>query len=168
MVSGAFGVSITTFVGQNFGAQKYERIRRGTWICLFMDIGLVGSFSFLVVALREGILGIFSADPEVIRLGAYIMLWTVPFNVVLTPMEIFGGTMRGVGNSLLPTAITSVCICLFRVVWLFTVVQRFHTVEMLLAVYPVSWVLTAIVFSVVYMRGTWLRKHIPACGSEAV
>lgn len=160
MISGAFGVSITTFVGQNYGAHKFDRIRRGTWICLGMSFVMIGSLSVLIVFFRRWILGIFSADPEVIRIGAQIMLWTVPFNAVLTPMEIFGGAMRGVGNSLLPTSITSVCICLFRVVWLATVVSRFHTVEMLLVVYPLSWVLTSVMFTVVYLRGNWLRKRI--------
>jgi len=160
MISGAFGVSITTFVGQNFGAQKYDRIRKGVWICLGMSVTLIGGLSALIVIFRQWILGIFSADPEVIRLGAYIMLWTVPFNAILTPMEIFGGAMRGVGNSLLPTSITSICICVFRVIWLATVVRRFHTVEMLMVVYPVSWILTSLVFTVTYLRGNWLRSRI--------
>ena len=72
-------------------------------------------------------------------------------------MEIFGGAMRGVGNSLTPTMITGVCICLFRVIWLFTVVRMFHIVELLLVIYPVSWVLTAVAFFVVYLRGRWMR-----------
>lgn len=160
MISGAFGVSITTFVGQNFGAQKYDRIRKSVWICLGMSVTLIGSLAGVIVWLRHYILGIFSADPEVIRLGSYIMLWTVPFNCVLTPMEVFGGAMRGVGNSLLPTSITSVCICLFRVIWLATVVTRFHTVEMLMVVYPISWVLTSVVFTVVYLRGNWLKRSV--------
>ena len=166
MISGAFGVAITTFVGQNFGAQKYDRIRKGVWVCLGMCVAMIGSITATIVVFRRVILGIFTADPEVLRLGAYIMLWTVPFNVILTPMEIFGGAMRGTGNSLLPTAITGICICLFRVIWLFTLVTRWHTVEMLLVVYPVSWILTAVVFTVVYLRGNWLRKRIRACGLD--
>ena len=109
MVSGAFGVSITTFVGQNFGAQKYDRIRKGTWICLGMCVTMIGTLTAVIVLLRRQILGFFTADPQMLRIGAYIMLWTVPFNAILSPMEIFGGAMRGTGNSLLPTVITGVC-----------------------------------------------------------
>jgi len=166
MISGAFGVAITTFVGQNFGAQKFGRIRRGVWVCLAMCVATIGTITTAIVLFRRQILGIFTTDPEVLQIGVYIMLWTVPFNVVLTPMEIFGGAMRGTGNSLLPTAITSICICLFRVVWLATVVDRFHTVELLLMVYPLSWILTGIVFTVTYLRGNWLRNRIRACGME--
>lgn len=166
MISGAFGVSITTFVGQNFGAQKYDRIRKSVWVCLGMSVVLIGGLSALEIIFRTPILGIFSTDPEVIRLGAYVMLWTVPFNAVFMPVEVFAGAMRGTGYSLIPTAITSVCVCLFRVVWLMTVVVRFHTLETLLLCYPISWCLAAAVFFITYLRGNWLRKRIEICGLE--
>ena len=156
MISGAFGVAITTFVGQNYGAQKYDRIHKSIWICLGMSVALIGSLSALELTFRRFILGIFTADPEVIRLGAYVMLWVVPFNAVFMPVEIFAGAMRGTGYSVVPTAITSVCVCLFRVLWLLTVVSRFHTLEMLLLCYPISWALASITFYVVYRRGRWL------------
>ena len=166
MISGAFGVSITTFVGQNFGAQKYHRIHRGVWVCMGMSVALVGALSALVITFRHTILGIYTADPEVIRLGAYVMLWTVPFNFIFMPVEVFAGTMRGTGYSLMPTVITCVCVCLFRVVWIFTMVAKFHTIELLALCYPLSWVLCATVFFIVYLRGNWLKKRIEACGLE--
>lgn len=166
MVSGAFGVSITTFVGQNFGAQKYDRVRKSVWVCLGMSMSLIGCLSALEVIFRQVILGIFSADVEVIRLGAYVMLWTVPFNAIFMPVEIFGGAMRGTGYSLMPTAITSVCVCLFRVIWLMTVVKQWHMLETLLLCYPVSWCLAATVFLITYLRGNWLKKRIEECGME--
>lgn len=164
MISGAFGVSITTFVGQNFGAQKYDRIRKGVWVCMGMSVALIGVLSVLEVTFRSFILGIYTTDAEVIRVGAYVMLWTVPFNVVFMPVEVFAGTMRGTGYSVMPTVITCVCVCVFRVIWVFTVVAKFHTVEMLALCYPVSWILAATVFFITYLRGNWLRRRIAACG----
>ncbi len=158
MLSGAFGVAITTFVGQNYGAQKYDRIYKSVKICLGMGVTLVGLCSGVVIFFRHFILGIFSADPEVIRMGAWLMLWVVPFNVIFVPVEIFASAMRGTGYSVVPTAITCVCVCIFRVLWLFTVVQVFHTLEMLMLCYPISWVLADIAFAITYRRGKWLRK----------
>ena len=160
MLSGAFGVAITTFVGQNYGAQKYDRIYKSVKICLGMGIALIGSCSAVIILFRHVILGIFSADPEVIRLGAWLMLWVVPFNVIFVPVEIFAGAMRGTGYSAVPTAITCVCVCIFRVLWLFTVVQVFHTLEMLMLCYPISWILADIAFVITFRRGKWLRKQI--------
>ena len=164
MISGAFGVSITTFVGQNFGAQKYDRIRKSVWVCMGMSVALVGAISAVLVCFRSVILGIYSNDPEVIRMGASLMLWTVPFNFIFMPVEVFAGTMRGTGYSLAPTVITCLCVCVFRLAWLFIVVARFHVVQMLAVCYPLSWVLAAVVFYIVYLRGNWLRKRIEACG----
>ena len=157
MLSGALGVSITTFVGQNYGAQKYDRIFKSVRGCLGMGMLLIGFSSAVIILCRHFILGVFSADPEVIRLGAWLMLWVVPFNAIFVPVEVCAGAMRGTGYSAVPTAITSVCVCLFRVLWLFTVVQRFHTLEILMLCYPISWVLADIAFLVTYKRGKWLR-----------
>lgn len=166
MISGAFGVSITTFVGQNFGAQKYDRIRKSVWVCMGMSVVLVGTLSALVITFRHFILGIYTTDPEVIRVSAYVMLWTVPFNFIFMPVEVFAGTMRGTGYSLMPTVITCLCVCVFRVVWILTMVARFHTIELLALCYPLSWILAAVVFYIAYRRGTWLTKRIQECGLD--
>lgn len=166
MISGAFGVAITTFVGQNFGAQKYRRIRQGAWTCLAMSVALVGAVVAFILTFRTQILGIYTDNPEVIAVGSTIMLSIMPFNVIFMPIEVFAGTMRGVGNSLMPTLITGSCVCLFRVVWLMTVVQHWHTLRMLTLSYPISWILAAAVFIIVYFRGNWLSKRIAQCGME--
>lgn len=167
MLSGALGVAITTFVGQNFGARKYDRVHKSIRICLAMGISLIGLCSGLIIYFRHFILGIFTGDSEVIQLGAWLMLWVVPFNVIFVPVEIFAGAMRGTGYSLVPTAISSVCVCLFRVLWLFTVVSRFHTLEMLMLCYPISWILADIALLVTYLRGNWLKKQITVCGLQS-
>ena len=166
MISGAFGVSITTFVGQNFGAQKYDRIRQSVRVCLCMSIATQLVLSVLTLLLRKFILGIYTTDLDVIRVGAYAMLWIVPFNALFMFVEVFAGTMRGTGYSIMPTVITGVCICAFRVFWVLTAVARRHTIEMLCITYPLSWLLASLVFLVAYLRGTWLHKRIEICGME--
>ena len=166
MVSGAFGVSITTFVGQNFGAQKYSRIRQSVRVCLAMSIAVQLFLSCLTLTLREFILGIYTTDTEVIRVGAYAMLWIVPFNALFMFVEVFAGTMRGTGYSVMPTVITGTCVCAFRVLWVLTAVARHHTIEMLCITYPLSWLLASVVFLIAYLRGTWLHKRIEICGME--
>ena len=164
MVSGALGVAVTTFVGQNFGAQKYSRIRQSVWVCMGMGIAINGALAALELSYRAFLLGFFTTDPEVIRVGAYAMLWIVPFNVLFIPVEIFGATMRGTGYSVMPTVISCVCICCFRVLWVILAVGRLHTIEMLCVTYPLSWLLASTVFFVTYLRGNWLRKQIEING----
>ncbi len=162
MVSGAFGVSITTFVGQNFGAGKIDRIHKGVRVCLGLSVVTIGALAALETVFRATLLGIFTMDEAVIRAGCQIIALTVPFNPLFMPTEIFAGAMRGVGSSATPTAITGVCICLFRVLWLYTVVRRYHYVHMLALAYPVSWTLCMLTFTAVYLRGNWLKNRLSA------
>lgn len=166
MISGAFGVSITTFVGQNFGAQKYSRIRQGAWTCLALSIAMVCALNVTLLLFRSQILGIYTDNPEVIAVGSMVMLSIMPFEFLFMPIEVFAGTMRGVGNSLMPTLITGSCVCLFRVVWLMTAVRHWHSLKTLTLSYPLSWALAAAVFLVVYFKGNWLRRRIAQCGME--
>jgi len=169
MIVSAFGVSLTTFVGQNFGAQKYSRVRRSVWTCLGMCIPTVCLVTTLILSLRSWILGIYTTDTEVIRVGAYMMMFIVPFNVVFVFVECFSGAMRGTGYSAVPTFITCFFICVVRVLWIFFAVPRWHSLEMLLVIYPITWFMTAGAFFLVYLRGRWLKKRIAACnlGPEA-
>ena len=166
LVTGAFGVAITTFVGQNFGAQKYDRIRQSVRVCMAMGIVSVGLLSALELIFRVPILSIYTTDPEVIRVGAYAMLWIVPLNFLFIPVEVFSGAMRGTGYSIVPTVITCITACAFRVLWLVLVVSRWHTIEVLSICYPISWVLSATTFAAVYLKGTWLKKRIAECGMD--
>lgn len=159
MVSGALGVAVTTFVGQNFGAQKFDRIRQCVRICMGTGVVLFGTISTITILFRHFILGIYTTDTAVIQAGAYAMLFIVPFNFLFVPVEVFAGAMRGTGYSLVPTVITGICICLFRVIWIFTMVRWFHTIEVLAVAYPISWLLASCVFFAVYRRGKWLHPN---------
>ena len=163
-VNGAFGVAVTTFVGQNFGAQKYDRVRRSVWVCMGLGVAMVGGLSVLEFIFRHFLLGIFTTDPEVVRIGGEMMACIILFNVVFVPIEVFGGAMRGIGYALQPTVIMCVCICLLRVLWILLVVSRFHTITVLCMIFPISWILCAGIFLGVYLKGDWLRSRIAALG----
>ncbi len=163
-ISGAFGVSVTTFVGQNFGAQKYDRVRRSVWVCMGLSIAIVGSLSILEFSFRRFILGIYTTDQEVIAIGAEMMANIVLFNAIFMPIEVFAGTMRGTGYSLQPTLIMLTCVCAFRIFWVLLVVKRFHTISTLCMAYPISWILCAAVFYIFYLKGDWLHGRIKALG----
>ena len=162
MVLAAFGVAITTFVGQNYGAGKTDRIRRSVRVCSIMSLGVIVIMSALEVIFREPIISIYTTDPQVIQVGAYMMQFAVPFIFLFIPVEIFGGAMRGCGYSLVPTLITGTFACAFRILWVFFVVSRWHSLPVLIACYPISWLMCAAVFTAVYLRGKWLRTAAPA------
>ena len=158
------GLAITTFVGQNFGAQKYKRVRRSVWVSMAMSTGMVLACSLLILFFRRPILSIYTADRQVIETGAWVMLMILPFNFIFMPTEVFAGTMRGTGYTLIPTLITACFVCLFRILWVAFLLPAFHEIPVLAAVYPISWFLALILFTITYKRGTWLHKPIAQAG----
>lgn len=157
MVLAAFGVAITTFVGQNYGAGKIDRIKASVRVCCIMSAVCMILMSALEVIFRAPIISIYTADPQVIQVGSYMMQFAVPFIFLFVPVEILGGAMRGCGYSLVPTLITGFFICVFRSSWVLLVVSRWHSLIVLIACYPISWLLCAVIFIGVYLRDNWLR-----------
>ncbi len=164
MVVSAFGVAITTFVGQNFGAQKYDRVRKSVRVCMGMAIVTIGLLAVVTIVFGRPILGIFTGDPEVIDMGMKVVWYINPFYVMYVPIEVLSGAMRGTGDSVMPTIITCVGVCLLRVVWIFGVVSIWNSVMMLALAYGVTWTVTSTVFGIYYLQGGWLRKRIKAMG----
>ena len=161
MVMGAFGISVTTFVGQNFGAGKYDRVLRGTRVCLAMTVGTIFTLSVLEIVFAGPILRIFTGDAAVVELGAsFVRVWAPAYTAYVF-IEILSGAVRGVGEALPPMIITVFGVCVLRLVWIWGVLPLHRTPEMVAASYPVTWGITAVVFIIYYLRKNWLKRHIP-------
>ena len=146
MVSTAFGISITTFVGQNYGAGRTDRVRKSTRVCLIMDLAV--SFvlaSFLILA-REILFRLFTSDADVISIGCDMLLYITPWYIVYVFIEILGGSLRGRGNVIVPVVITLLGVCVLRIIWLAGVLKLSPTIHAIILSYPVTWVATALAF----------------------
>ena len=162
--SGAVGVALTTFVGQNFGAQKYQRVRRGTRVGagLLLVITLVCSVVFC--AFSYPLLRIFSSDPAVLEIGSRMVWGMSPYYFTFILIEIYSATIRGTGDSIKPMLLTCGGVCVLRVVWIFTVLPFHRTLDTLLLSYPITWALTSFLFLIYYRRGNWMRRQIAKYG----
>ena len=165
MMISAFGVSITTFAGQNFGARRYDRMRRSVRVCLGMAAGVTVFMSALILTVGRPMLGMFTDDAHVVETGMSIIRLIVPTWITYLCIEILSGAMRGAGDSLMPTLMTLAGVCLMRVFWVTVVVPRMHQLPVLLLSYPITWVITSAMFIVYYLRGRWLDRCIARQGS---
>ncbi len=164
MIMGAFGVSIMTFVGQNFGAQKYDRIRKSVRICLVMAFSIA---IFMSVALYFGgqyVYMLFTNDTEVIKRGMEILQLLVPCYATYVCIEILSGAIRGTGDAVVPMLMTCVGVCVLRVVWIFSAVPVWHTIQTVVFSYPLTWSITSLLFVGYYLQGGWLRRRIRLMG----
>ena len=159
MVSSAFGIAITTFVGQNFGAQKYERVHKGTKLCLALAFGAAFFFSIVFCLLRFPLLSLFTNDGDVLQIGAGVVLQMVPFYFLFVCIEILSGSIRGTGDSLIPMLLTCGGVCVLRVVWIFAVFPLHRTLGNIVLSYPVTWVITSVLFVIYYLKGGWMKRR---------
>ena len=160
MVMSAFGIAVTTFVGQNFGARCYDRVKRCTRIGLVMCMVSVVSLSTVVYVFGAPLLRFFTGDEAVVEIGVRFFRILAPSYFLFVVIEILSGAIRGVGEALQPMLITCVGVCGLRILWLLIAVPIWHTMEMVAMNYPVTWVITAVVFIIYYLRGKWLDRSI--------
>lgn len=164
MVMSAYGIAITTFVGQNFGAQKYGRVKRSIKVCLGMALGTTISLSILLLVFMEPLLRFFTGDEAVIEIGQRFFWVLAPSYFTYVFIEILSGAIRGAGEAFQPMVITCFGVCGLRILWLTVVVSIWHSMEMVAMNYPVTWVIAAIVFVIYYCRMNWLRRCIKRSG----
>lgn len=149
-----------SFIGQNYGAGQYDRVRRIFRICMAM--GLVGCFiaNMVFTLNNQFFLSFFSTDPEVLKYGAMRMEGVLICQFLACSYEISASALRGMGESMLPTLFTIFGTCVLRMVWVFLVAPFYKGFPELLQVYPLSWVLTGTMVLTAYFRYT--KKHCPS------
>ncbi|MBQ7723579.1 MAG: MATE family efflux transporter [Selenomonadaceae bacterium] len=149
-VVNAFGQAATTFVGQNYGAGNIQRCKRATWVSMGLSAIFMQTLCCIILFFAEEFLSLFNSDPEVIRLGVIRLWYIVLPELINVIMEGLSGALRGYGISMTPAVITLICVCGTRVIWVFTAFRHIPTYATLMAVYPISWFITAIFLIAAY------------------
>ena len=158
MMMNAFGIAITAFVGQNYGARQYARVKKSVRVWLAIAFG-ASIFLSLVIYLFGGLItGRFTDDPAVVLQSRDIIDFMVPYFVTYVCIEILSGALRGAGDSLRPMLMVCFGVCGVRVLWIMLLVPIFHTFNWVMASYPVSWALTSILFVIYYKKFSVLRN----------
>ncbi len=141
----AFQQTAVNFVGQNVGAQKYDRVKKTVLCCLGCVFVTGLGLSLLAYGFRRELLSIYIVDSaQAIEYGTLRMMWVVLPYVICGLMDTTTGALRGMGASTVPMIICVLGVCAFRISWVYTVFQipRYHSLAGLYASYPISWVLT--------------------------
>ena len=164
MISGAFSVSIITFIGQNYGARKFDRMKKSIKVCLLMD--LIASLLLTTVMLLAGpyLLRLFTSDQEVIEIGMQIIHIIAPSYALFIFIEILSSSLRGMGNVVVPMLMTCGGVCVLRILWIFIFVRTHLSFTTILMSYPISWGFTAVLFIIYFMF--YQKKFFRRCMEE--
>lgn len=155
----SFGMAATTFVGQNFGAGKTERVKRGMWITLGIGILYTITTGVLLLTFSEAIMHLFSNDAAVIAYGQQAMRFFCPFYWVLSILHALSGTVRGTGKSIPPMVVLLISLCFFRVLWVQFVMPNIASIEGIFMLYPISWTIGSGLMILYTWKGKWLIDY---------
>lgn len=156
----SFSMAATTFAGQNIGAGKYDRVKKGMRTSVLMGVLYALGTGFLILCFNAKILGVFTDNQEVIGYGVQMMHYFCPFYFVLSAMHILAGTIRGTGKTIQPMLIFLGSLCVFRILWIAVTMSIKHDIKYIFMAYPVSWIVGAIVMIWYTCKGKWLKELV--------
>ena len=149
----------TTFVGQNYGAGRLDRVKKGTWVTLAVGVVYTLATGALLLLGQDVIMHLFTNDETVVFFGEAAMHWFCPFYFLLSILHGLAGAVRGTGASVPPMVVLLVSLCLFRIVWIQWVLPLFSGIEGVFILYPVSWALGAGLMILYAWKGKWMEYH---------
>ena len=148
----SISLASTTFVGQNLGKNQVSRARKGVTMSLIMAVSSTAILLIPVMLFAPQIVAFFNDKPEVIEYGTLLLRWISPFYILCSFNQIYGGALRGAGNTKAPMIIMLVSFVAFRQVYLFTVSQFWNEILPIAMGYPAGWLLCSSLSALYYYK----------------
>ena len=152
----SFSMALTTFIGQNTGAKKYDRAKKGVKFGVFggmVSAEIIGLLMFIFMPL---LISAFNREPEVIAFGTTQARICTLFYCLLAFSHCVAGIMRGAGKASVPMVVMLACWCVIRVTYITVVTHFIPNIEVVFWAYPLTWTLSSIAFLVYLIKGDWL------------
>lgn len=160
-----FSQALAAFVGQNIGAGKQNRVRKGLISTFIMSAGVAVFLTLVIISLRGELIGLFNRDPDVIRIGAEYLIIVSSFYLIFSGMLTINGVLRGAGDTLIPMFITLLALWLVRIPGAWFLSQRIGEVGIWWSV-PTGWAAGLILSFLYYLTGRWKGKAVTVKSPE--
>lgn len=155
----SLSLSATTFVGQNLGAGKLARAKKGTRVSLVLSIAITAVLTILLLIFSKQMLLLFTQDDNVLYYGGIFIRFLCPFYVVCCANQIFAGSLRGAGDATGPMFIMLASFVFFRQLYLFIGTQFIDSVIYVGLGYPAGWLVCSLGMMIHYYRGKWEKWY---------
>ena len=154
-----FAMAMTTFIGQNLGAKKYERAKEGARFGITISLTLAELIGVLIFALSPLLIRLFNDDPEVIRLGVQQARTEALFYFLLAFSHIIAGICRGAGRAVIPMGIMLTVWCVIRIIYITIMMQFVHEIEYIYWAYPFTWGISSVIYLIYYCKSYWIHGY---------
>ena len=148
----AFYMACASFMSQNYGAGKVERVKKSYFISLAYSFGVGLVLGALLLVFGRQFLALFTTEAVVIDAGMKRVQVMALAYCISAFMDCTIAASRGLDKTVVPTVIVVLGSCVFRVIWVYTIFARIHTIPALYLLYPCSWSLTAIAEIIYFAR----------------
>ena len=155
----ALGQAVVSFIGQNYGAGNWERIKKGNRLCIFGGSLITFAACILLIIAMPVILNVFTKDAAVAAQTLEIVKVTFPFYFFYTVLECFSSNLRGFGKAFLPMIVTVISFCGFRIVALFALMAKNPYSDKVALSYPISWGIAEEAMAILYVRNNRNRSR---------
>ena len=155
----ALGQAVVSFIGQNYGAGNWERIKKGNRFCIFGGSLITFAACILLIIAMPVILNVFTKDAAVAAQTLEIVKVTFPFYFFYTILECFSSNLRGFGKAFLPMIVTVISFCGFRIIALFALMAKNPSPDKVALSYPISWGIAAAAMAILYVRNNRNRSR---------
>ncbi len=159
----SFGMALTTFIGQNMGAKRQDRMKKGARfgiLASMITVEVAGIFLFLFA---EPLIGLFDKNPEVIYYGTQMARTNSLFYMFLAGAHSMAGALRGAGRTKVPMLVMLACWCLMRMTWITVMIRYINDIHIVFLGYPITWIASMICFVLYYWKSDWIRKSSMGC-----
>ena len=162
MIIDSFGIAVTTFVAQNYGARKLARVKKGVKVCLLLALIMTVALSAALYFFGGALGVLFTDDAAVLQRSTEIMKFMVRYFFTYVCIAVIPSALRAVGDSLVPTIITGIGVCGFRALWMLVIAPMlpFQTLESYVCCYQLSWAITSLVFVIYYKKFAPIRSQL--------
>lgn len=153
-----FSMALTTFISQNLGAARYDRVKQGARFGILMGISLAELVGVILRTAMPALIALFNSDPEVIAYGTHQARIITLFYFLLAFSHCAAGIMRGAGKAMVPMLVMLVCWCVIRVSYITVTLRFIPKIEVVFWAYPLTWSLSGIVFLIYLLKGDWMHR----------
>lgn len=154
----SFSLALTTFVGQNIGANRIDRAKKGARFGILACVICAEIIGVILFIFSPQMIGWFTDKPDVIAFGVKQAKTEALFYFVLSFSHAAAGVMRGAGKSFVPMVVMLLCWCVFRVSFLTIMLSIWHDIRIIFGTYPLTWTMSSIIFAIYLVSGKWLAR----------
>ncbi len=153
----SFTMAISTFVGQNLGAKKYDRAKKGSRFGVLAAVIIAEIIGIIYFIFASSIIGLFDNSAQVLYYGLIQARTMTLFYAILAFAHAIASVCRGAGKAFVPMVVMLSIWCVFRIAYILTVSHFFHDIHLVYWAYPITWAISSVIYLIYYLKSDWVH-----------